>query len=250
MWQRMRVKCGDWSLRLGGKRVAYFSSPLWSSLHLTQCRSVVAIKFFQRSLRRLYGQEGFFFLFTLDHPFGWLCVPHSPFSRSTSRPFLFLYMGSSSCSNNKHKSQPTYIHVTSQQKLRREGFFWPLHRALSTWVAQNVLFHPSISQPSPWFLSFEETLLLSPPLGSYLLLPWSLFLPHPFWLCSSNCFMCGAYLSKKTAGAKKKPFFYTQGVIKKGVLLDSTPFFWCSFPKRQKLFLKKRVGGGCTTLSH
>ena len=24
------------------------------------------------------------------------------------------------------------------------GFFWPLHRALSTLVAQNVLFHPSV----------------------------------------------------------------------------------------------------------
>jgi hypothetical protein len=36
--------------------------------------------------------------------------------------------------------------------------------------------------------------------------------------------MRGAYLSKNIAGAKKKPFFFTQGVIKKGVLLDSTPF--------------------------
>jgi len=203
---------GDWSL--GGRKSCIFQFPLWSSLHLTQCRSVVAIKSFQRSVRRFYGRRGFF-LFTLDHPFGWLCiVSHSPFPRSTSRPFLFLYMGSSSCSNNKHNSQRTSMWHPS-----RNYHDWGGGRGILL-AAPSRLEHFSCPECAVSSISrclrldfchLRETLLLSPPLGSYLFVAIrSLFLPHPFWLCSSVSSWCVSFQEYRRC-QKEALLFHARG---------------------------------------
>ena len=198
--QRMRVKCGVVieSLGLGGGRVAYFSSPFG---HRYTWHSVAV-----QVLPKIF-KAAWFFLFTLDHPF-WMvvnCVSHSPFLRSNqpTLPFFF-YMGSSSCSNNKHKSQE-YIHVTSPSRNYHDwegrGILSRLEHLSCPECAVSSI-HQSL--PSPWFLSFEGNAftLPFPPLGSYLLLPSG----H----CSFPILSGFALLifPRTTAGTKRKPLFF------------------------------------------